>query len=216
MTVFLLLLTLFACNNDAECSDDDTCGFGETCIEGSCQAKSCASSSQCDMQTYCSDGSCVAGCSADEDCYPGYSCDVENSQCTASACRSSTLDCDFNEFCNTATGECYEASGYYCMDCAEDNDCSGGNDDSENICLNWGIYGNFCGVACENDGDCPSGYGCYDISSEGQVFTKQCVTYCWLYITDDAKGPPPSPTSEIAPTPVSLQKSSNVAPKVLP
>jgi hypothetical protein len=39
-------------------------------------------------------------------------------------------------------------------------------------------------VQCEKKSDCPSGYECYEASDENGISTKQCMTYCWLYIQD--------------------------------
>jgi len=195
LMLFALVGVLSGCGDkDVQCSEDVACSFGEVCIDGTCSSKNCATSADCPMETTCAGGSCTAGCANDDDCYPGDACDTTQGQCAEASCRSTTLDCGFKEFCNTVTGECYEASGYYCLECFDDDDC-GGND---NTCLSWGAYGNFCGVTCDTESDCPSGFTCIDVGSGGSAEFKQCVTYCWLYINDDQKAPPagelPSPT----------------------
>ena len=187
--IALILAALVGCKTAAECAEDKPCGFGETCVEGKCVSRACATSAQCAMEQFCDGGTCRDGCQEDADCYPGDTC-VEGA-CAAAACRSSTLDCDFKEFCDPSTGECYEASGYYCRACNSDEDCGGNG----NYCWNFGLDRQFCGVRCEgSDDDCPSGFTCIPLDSEdGTVF--QCVTYCWLY-DDEAAGrvvAPPDP-----------------------
>lgn len=188
----LLGLGLGGCNNEPqECSENVPCGFGDVCVEGTCVGKSCATSADCPMEYTCGgDGECAQGCANNDDCYPGDACNTETSTCEQAACRSTTLDCAFGEFCNTVEGSCYPASGYYCKECFDDDDCGGNN----NTCLGWGANGNFCGVTCEGESDCPSGYTCVDVGSGGQAEYKQCITYCWLYITDS----PPPPGAEAA------------------
>ena len=96
-----------------------------------------------------------------------------------------SLDCGFKEFCDPAAGDCYEASGYYCSECRDEDDCGGNG----NLCLNFGANGRFCGVTCDTNIDCPSGFECIPVSDgSGNIISKQCLTYCWLYI-DDARGP---------------------------
>lgn len=189
MKVLALIGTLFAlgaCATPDQCSENVPCGFGETCTDGVCIAPSCASSAQCDMEQYCSAGKCTPGCAEDADCYPGEACNLDTLECEASDCRNSQLDCDYKEFCNTATGDCYEASGYYCGACADDDDCGGNG----NICLGWGSHGDFCGVTCEVESDCPASFTCIQVSdATGNPVGAQCVTYCWLY-EDDAAAPP--------------------------
>jgi hypothetical protein len=178
-----LCLILLSCEKQVgECSENVPCtGFGETCVKGKCEAQSCANNSQCGMEQYCEDGSCASGCTEDTDCYPDSFCNTEKKKCEASGCRSTTLDCDFQQFCDVSTGECYDASGYYCRECLSDEECGGNG----NTCLSWGIYGSFCGVTCETETDCPSGYNCIGLTdSSGNVVSKQCITYCWLYGED--------------------------------
>ncbi len=197
----VLLVGLAAgCKEDqAQCSEASPCeGFGETCVRGECVSRSCANSSQCPMEQFCEDGSCAEGCAEDSDCYADSFC--AEGKCAASGCRETSLDCDFKEFCDVATGDCYEAAGYYCRECQDDADCGGNG----NTCLGFGMYGNYCGVTCETSLDCPATFDCVPISdSSGNIISQQCLTYCWIYITDeeaarvaaDTQGQPvPEPT----------------------
>lgn len=180
-----LLMMLLACGSKPECSEEVGCGFGQTCVEGRCVSQSCATSAQCGMEQFCDNGTCVSGCAEDTDCYPGDACDTTTGTCVEASCRDSTLDCAYKQFCNNVTGECYDASGYYCHRCGDDSDCGG----SGNMCLNWGQYGSYCGVTCQKESDCPSGYDCVSVTDgNGNVVSTQCVTYCWLY-EENARSP---------------------------
>ena len=55
--------------------------------------------------------------------------------------------------------------------------------------VHTGVWKDFCGVACDTDSDCPSGFGCYDWTLDDGGLTRQCLTYCWLYI-DERPVPP--------------------------
>ena len=171
----LLLLVLTACGRTggSECDANTSCGFGETCVNGYCESAECNTSTECPMESYCtSSRTCVSGCETSSDCYPGYSCDLETSTCEARVCTDTALDCGFREFCNLATGECYDAGAQYCRPCTEDFECGDGN-----YCF-WG----YCGVDCSGDKECPGGFECYPVeNSEGQTVAYQCLTYCWLF-----------------------------------
>lgn len=192
----LLIGSLLGCTPEVECSEEVACGFGEVCIEGACQARSCATSAQCGMEQTCKNGACVEGCAEDGDCYPGDRCDSELGTCTAGLCSDSHIDCAFGEFCSGVTGECYDAAGYYCKSCVNDTDCGGNG----NLCLDLGYASsNFCGVTCTVESDCPSGYTCLPVGDgSGNIVTYQCATYCWLY-DGDGRRPSAPGQSPLAP-----------------
>lgn len=171
---YLLFAFLLGCPQEkTECSEEVACGFGSVCIEGVCEAQSCATSDQCGIEQYCSDSTCVEGCQLDSDCMFGDLCDTDLGTCAPGACTDTKLDCGFGEFCSPA-GECYEAGGYFCEPCGDDGDCGGGG----NMCLNGG----YCGVTCESDNDCPGGFDCLPVQDyNGNIVANQCFTYCWLY-----------------------------------
>lgn len=184
--MFLFLLLGCGRTNAVECSESEPCGFGEVCVEGTCTSSSCTTSAQCSMEQFCDEGSCITGCANDGDCYPGDYCDKEAVTCTAAYCTDSHIDCDFKEYCNTSTGDCTEASGLYCRECEVDSDCGGNG----NVCMNWGLQRDFCGVSCESESDCPSGFTCIDWQDSNDEFlTRQCATYCWLYIPERPVAP---------------------------
>ncbi len=168
----LQLLLLLACGSDAvECSAEISCGFGQTCDDGQCVATACATSDQCPMEHRCDDGTCVSGCAVDADCYPGDTCKADLASCRASGCRSTELDCSYREFCDTTTGECYDAGEQYCRPCDHDEECGEGNE----------CWNHHCGVDCTTS-PCPAGFVCLGFTDDfGNIVARQCLTYCWLY-----------------------------------
>ncbi len=170
-----LVFFLAGCGERSECSQSEPCPFGATCQEGQCVSAHCANSTQCGMEQHCDVGTCVPGCSQDTDCYPGDACDTVTSQCVNDGCTDAHRDCAFKEFCNGASGECYEAAGYYCRGCDDDDDCGG--ESSGNHC-----YGGDCLVECTRDADCPAGFYCYGfVDSAGNIQYYQCFTVCEMY-----------------------------------
>lgn len=170
-----ILLALLACSpkTDVQCSDDKACAFGSICVSGTCQEQSCATSDQCDIEQFCTtDHRCSTGCQADADCRFGDVCNTETGKCETKPCGSAREDCSFGQFCGVS-GECYDATGYYCLPCEDDSYCGG----SGNVC-----YGGYCTVSCESDTDCPNGYDCLPFTDNtGNIVSYQCFTYCWLH-----------------------------------
>jgi hypothetical protein len=174
MRILTLLLLLGCPSKKTECDEDNPCAFGSVCVEGVCEAQSCATSSQCGIEQYCKDHSCVDGCQTDDDCKFGDLCDAAAGECVSATCTDTHLDCGFGEFCSPA-GECYDANGYYCAPCSDDGDCGGS--ESGNYCLSG-----YCGVECVDDHDCPGGYDCLPVQDyNGNVIAHNCYTRCYLY-----------------------------------
>jgi hypothetical protein len=186
----ITLLALVACHGTPpfECTQDTPCpNIGDVCVDGTCQEFRCANSTQCPMESHCDAGNCLPGCTEEEDCYPGYTCDLEQNKCVQDACTSTTTDCGFKQFCNVATGECYDAGGQYCKWCeseTQEQDCG-----AHNFCLN-----HYCGVDCSHGEQCPAGFQCLPIGDNyGSIVGYQCFTYCWLF-TDYSSGAAAPPT----------------------
>ena len=162
----LVGLALAGCAD--ECEENLHCELGQVCSAGQCEDATCVTSDQCAMETFCAQesGVCEPGCQTDRDCYPYNSCNQDN-QCVNAGCRSTVLDCAFGEFCNTLTGECFDASGAYCRECEgydDEEECGAGN-----LCVTIGGYPQpYCGDDCGAVQD-PSG------NIRGYV----CITTCW-------------------------------------
>lgn len=165
---------LAACSSGPsfECDENTPCGFGEVCQAGQCIEFRCATSAQCPIESYCFDGDCLPGCAEDGDCKTGSSCNLETKQCEKLSCTDSSVDCGYREFCNSATGDCYDAGDQYCRFCNDDSECGEGN-----LCIS-----HYCGVDCSRGQECPSGFECYGFpDDQGNIVAFQCFTYCWLY-----------------------------------
>ncbi len=169
-----------------ECDESTPCGFGEICQQGQCVEFRCATSAQCPIESYCLEGECLPGCAEDGDCRTGYACATETKTCEEIACTDTSVDCGYREFCNVATGDCYDAGDQYCKFCNEDAECGEGN-----LCL-----AHYCGVDCSSGQECPAGFECYPWADDsGNIVSFQCFTYCWLYEDYEpgsfATAPPP-------------------------
>jgi hypothetical protein len=155
------------------CDETTPCtGFGEQCVSGQCVTQSCATSAQCQIENYCESGKCIAGCVQDDDCKPGYTCDTTNRVCQKAPCTNTNTDCGFKQFCNQATGDCYDAGQQYCKRCQIDTECGAGN-----YCID-----NYCTVDCSGGRECPADFSCTPLGDgSGNVIGYGCFTYCWLY-----------------------------------
>ncbi len=184
LLVALLSLTAAACG-EKECTTSAHCLAGTVCsAAGNCIPVNCNSSVECPIESWCNSdtGECEAGCLNDRDCLPTHTCDAEARACVEPGCRSTQLDCDYGQFCNTLSGQCYDAGGYYCNTCETKYDCNGGVD-GPNWCLRLGGSSNtYCGVDCSAGQQCPRGYGCGRVRTVGNVTVAyQCVAPCWEY-----------------------------------
>ena len=149
------------------------------CLGGTCESVECWESMDCPLGSVCAGNwACQAGCQNDGDCPAEETC--EDGTCVKASCRSTLLDCDFGEFCNAVSGECYQSGGYYCSECETKFDCNGGVD-GPNWCLNMsGSEPYYCGVDCWAGQECPAGYSCSRIRTAGNVTVGYvCTAPCW-------------------------------------
>jgi len=69
---------------------------------------------------------------------------------------------------------CLNATATLCQPCRDNVACNAGVPSIADRCVSYGDAGSFCGVACAEDGDCPAGYGCAEMTSVGGQPTRQC------------------------------------------
>jgi hypothetical protein len=173
-----LSLALSGCGIST-CETPADCPTGFVCTDsGSCQVISCNSSLDCPIESWCAaeTGQCQAGCLNDRDCLPTQACDQDSLSCYVPGCRSTALDCDIGEFCNTVSGQCVQAGGFYCSECETSFDCGSEN----NWCIRMGTSQTYCGVDCSAGQECPRGYFCSRVRGAGNVTVAyQCVAPCW-------------------------------------
>jgi len=177
-----LLFMLLACGGPSAgvtpCVDNGQCSEGQACVQDTCVAVECTSSSSCDLGQYCNETSwtCVGGCGDDSDCAAGETCNTESKECEEYGCRTTQLDCEIGEFCETDEssqdfGECYEDTRDHCQTCdsGDRNACSNNSD-----CWIFEV-----GDTCRGDSDCPSGQSC-DLMSDFsfRCHVDRCLVEC--------------------------------------
>ncbi len=132
-------------------------GTGPACAPGEgCFLDPCSENGQC-QSGWCvehlGEGVCTQLC--EEECPPGWSCrQVGTGPDIAYVCVSKVAN--------------------LCRPCATGADCKspGG---SEDVCVDYGVEGSFCGGKCATDGDCPWGFSCAEAVTVDGIAAKQCV-----------------------------------------
>jgi hypothetical protein len=128
------------------------CNPGEGCF-----MDKCAENSDCQLSwcvEHLGEGVCTQTCQ--EECPPGWKCKQVGG-----------TDPDIIFICVSDHAN-------LCKPC-EDNDDCGSTGGAEDVCVDYGTEGNFCGGQCEADGDCPWGFSCEDAITVDGIDTKQCV-----------------------------------------
>ena len=102
---------------------------------------------------------CAIQCLGDESCPEGYEC---------RAVKGTGSDVVF---------VCVPFSQRLCRPCNYNEDCSSTSSLSNDVCVDFGPDGHFCGKDCSLDGRCPEGYTCKEVFSTGSQTQKfmQCV-----------------------------------------
>lgn len=119
----------------------DGCSAEQVCVADACV--DVPTMCPCPLETYCdlASGTCVIGCTRDEECDEGRICDPVERACMV-GCREDT-DCGAGEICE----------GLMCVvGCREDSDCG-----AMEIC-----DGTTCRIGCNTTADCPGGQICDD------------------------------------------------------
>jgi len=175
------LLTSCSGGNSLRCADDAGCEGIAVCNEvGLCQEVECTLPEQCGLGETCRENECVVGCDGDQDCLAGETCG-DSGQCEPYGCRSTTLDCNYGERCDTFTGQCVTDTAPHCQaNCTVDffgDTCSAQYPGAVCACFDGNgsqCFESYCLVSCDaNAADpCPRGYQCV------QAFQNSTVTYC--------------------------------------
>ena len=128
------------------CDPGEGC-FGDPCDEG----KDCLSGW---CVEHLGDGVCTQTC--EEECPAGWTC-----QQVAGTAPDLVFVCvsDFANLCKPC------AKGADCMDAAG----------AQDVCVDYGVGGSFCGGACDAEKTCPAGYLCEAVETVDGVPTTQCV-----------------------------------------
>ena len=127
------------------------CAPGEGCFLDPCNDNGDCLSGWC--VEHMGEGVCTQLCQ--EECPPGWAClQAGTGPDLASICVSSVSN--------------------LCKPCVTTEGCKapGG---AEDVCLDYGEEGSFCGGACVVDGDCPWGFSCATALTVDGTSTKQCV-----------------------------------------
>ena len=129
-----------------------------TCEPGAgCFLDTCTENGQC-LSGWCvehmGDGVCTMLCQ--EECPDGWNCKTVGSG-------------------PDVVSICVSAHANLCKPCAAGADCKspGG---AEDVCLDYGHEGAFCGGICQEDKDCPWGFSCKEGQTVGGASVMQCVS----------------------------------------
>ncbi len=127
------------------------CAPGEGCFLDPCQENDSCQSGWC--VDHMGAGVCTIAC--EEECPPGWSCQQIGS------------GPDVNYVCISNHAN-------LCRPCGSGDNCKspGG---AEDVCLDYGAEGSFCGGTCNSDEDCPWGFSCIEASTVDGIEVKQCV-----------------------------------------
>ena len=129
-----------------ECDPGTGC-FLDSCVEnGDCQSSWCVE--------HMGEGVCTIPCQ--EDCPPGWSCK-----------QVAGADPDVVYICVSDVSN-------LCKPCSTGDSCKSASG-SEDVCVDYGTEGAFCGGVCAQGDECPWGFSCVDTETVDGIATKQCV-----------------------------------------
>ena len=128
----------------------------------------------------CASGSGCFGdpCEDNSDCIYGFCVEhLGESVCTQSCVE----ECPAGWSCQEVSGGgpdvlflCISDLRMLCRPCAANADCTS-TTGGEDVCLDYGLEGSFCGGQCSSDQDCPEDYLCEETTTVDGVATTQCV-----------------------------------------
>jgi hypothetical protein len=159
------------CQSFASCTSNLDCPSGTFCDT---TATRCVAEGPCTLDEHCGPGAvcnaqtlaCRAGCRNDGDCAlpSGATSAGPRQACVNGQCRAFCRDnqaCPANQFCDTTNGTCLSRTGRVdCNACGATMSCG---PQTTARCLSFvteGQQASFCGMICQNESDCPSGFEC--------------------------------------------------------
>ena len=133
-------------------SNVSQCDPGEGCFLDKCSENEECQSHWCVQ--HMGESLCTTLCQ--EECFPGWTCK-----------QVAGTDPDVVYIC---------VSDYanLCRPCAASSDCKSAGG-AEDVCVDYGPEGSFCGGSCQDSQDCPWGFSCLDAESAEGVVLNQCV-----------------------------------------
>ena len=143
-------------NQSSDLAGDETsgpaCAPGEGCFLDPCLANDNCQSGWC--VEHMGDSVCTVLCQ--EECPPGWSCKAVGSGGP-----------DVNYVCVSQVSN-------LCKPCSNMDGCKSVGL-AEDVCVDYGDEGSFCGSKCATDDDCPWGFSCLDTMTVDGIATRQCV-----------------------------------------
>jgi hypothetical protein len=175
------------CATDAQCPVNKVCSLPPGQTIGSCQPF-CTSEADCPVGSICQKSGnparyhCVAGCSSHANCPIEQRCNYTTRLCegpTLAAVKvcQATVACGTCELCNLGKLECFSAKGTFphCSSCSGSSECPGGD------CLQMDD-GLFCAKYCPTGLECPQGFVCTSVGTQGQMACvpsdRRCQSKC--------------------------------------
>lgn len=128
------------------------CRAGEGCFLDKCQSNDDCQSGWC--VDHLGESVCTLACQ--DECPPGWSC-----QQVAGSVPDLVFVC-VSDYTNL------------CRPCSSGNDCKSPVG-AEDVCVDYGTEGNFCGGTCGPEQECPWGFSCKESSSVDGIETTQCL-----------------------------------------
>jgi len=130
---------------------------------------------------------CAAGegcfldpCGSNDDCQSGWCIDHLGDPLCSKLCIN---DCPPGFECKAVTGAgtdvtyiCVSSATNLCRPCSSSLVDCGSPTGAEDVCVDYGPEGSFCGATCSDDDGCPFGFSCQDATTVEGVSLKQCVS----------------------------------------